>query len=148
MRLRFFKIGQTFRITLRLNQERAQEIKGACILRIGLDRLLQLLLRIFIFLQADVYLAQLAMSAGKRRVRLQHCLVGLLRFVELRRIVICVTQQEICLGRSCAVGEQLGEYILGLLRLSSACIGHAQQVECRGVRILSASVKGFNKPRP
>ncbi len=57
MLLGFFKVGQTFRITLRLNQERAQEIEGACILRIGFNGLLQLLFRILIFLQADIYLA-------------------------------------------------------------------------------------------
>ena len=135
MALRFFKIGQTLGIALRLDQERAQKIERACILRVGFDRQLQLLFRIVIFLQADVYLAQFAMSPGQRGIRLQYCLVGLLRFVELSRIVIGLTQQEICLGRRRAVGKELGEYILGRLRLPRARIGYAKQVECGGISI-------------
>src|ERR1700677_4132739 len=60
----------------------------------------------------------------------------MLRFLELRRVVISVTQEEIGLGRGGAIGKKPGEYILRLLRLPRARIGHAQQVERRGVSVL------------
>jgi hypothetical protein len=79
------------------------------------------------------------MSPGKRRVRLQYCLISLLRFMELRSVVIGLAKQEIGLSRSRAAGKKPGEYILCWLRLPGSRVGYAEQVECRGVGVFRTS---------
>src|SRR6201996_9515518 len=93
--LRSFKIRQPFRVALRLHQERTEKVDCARILWIRRNRLLQLLLSLFVLLQADVYLTQFAVSAGEPRVRLQYSQVGLLGFMELRRIVVGLAKKKI-----------------------------------------------------